>query len=92
MPCLVLILMLLVPRVALVLIYFLTPWFEMVFTTWLWPVLGFLFMPLTMLAYAWAINTSGSVSSGYFAVVLIAALVDLGVIGGSARRRRRRSR
>jgi uncharacterized membrane protein len=55
----------------------------------LWPVLGFFFMPLTTLAYAWAINANGSVAGGYFVVVLLAALVDLGVLGGSSQSRRR---
>ena len=53
-----------------------------------WPFLGFLFMPLTTLAYAWAINSRGSVEGFQLVVVVIAVLVDLGLVGGSARSRR----
>jgi hypothetical protein len=42
-------------------------------------------MPLTTLAYAWAINSNGSVNGLYFFMVLLAALIDLGAIGGSSR-------
>jgi len=48
-------------------------------------------MPLTTLAYAWAINSNGAVNGGYFAVVLLAALIDLGVIGGSSQSRGRKT-
>ena len=44
-------------------------------------------MPTT-LAYAWAINSRGSVSGVYLVVVVVAVLMDLGVIGGSASRRK----
>jgi hypothetical protein len=62
------------------------------YQTTLWPFLGFLFMPLTTLAYAWAINSRGSVAGFLLAVVVIAVLIDLGLVGGSASRRRKRSR
>jgi hypothetical protein len=57
------------------------------YETRLWPLLGFFFMPLTTLAYAWAINSHGSVDGGYLVVVVVAALIDWGIIGGSARNR-----
>ena len=58
------------------------------YLTVLWPFLGFLFMPLTTLAYAWAINSRGSVAGFHLVVVVIAVLIDMGLIGGSARKRR----
>ncbi len=58
------------------------------YETRLWPLLGFLFMPLTTIAYAWAHIKHGSVEGIYFAVVLLAVLADLGIIGGGARGRR----
>jgi hypothetical protein len=57
----------------------------------LWPFLGFLFLPLTTLAYAWAINSRGSVEGLQLVVVIIAVLIDLGLVGGSAARRKRRA-
>jgi len=46
-------------------------------------------MPLTTLAYAWAINSRGSVAGVHLVVVVVAALIDLGLVGGSAAGRRR---
>lgn len=57
------------------------------FQTTLWPFLGFLFMPLTTLAYGWAINSRGSVAGVHLVLVVVAVLIDLGLIGGSASRR-----
>jgi hypothetical protein len=70
------------PRVVLVLVWLFTGFLGKAYTSVIWPVLGFLFMPLTTLAYAWAKNSSGSVEGYYLAVVVIAALIDLGTLGG----------
>jgi hypothetical protein len=90
MPCLIALFALFLPRVTMVLLYLLSDYLQRAFQTALWPLLGFIFMPYTTLAYAWAINSNGSVSGVYLFVVIIAALVDLGVTGGSARARRER--
>jgi hypothetical protein len=89
MPCLIGCLALSAPRFAIVLVVLFSDYIGRAFTTGLWPFLGFLFMPLTTLAYAWAINSRGSVTGVPLAVVVLAALIDLGLIGGSASRRRR---
>jgi hypothetical protein len=87
MQCLVGCLALGAPRVAIVLVVLLSDYIGRAYETTLWPLLGFFFMPLTTLAYAWAINTHGNVSGLYFAVVVIAALMDLGVVGAGSRQR-----
>jgi len=92
MPCFVILIALIFPRLALFLVWILSNYLGRAYQGVLWPVLGFLFMPLTTLAYAWAINAYGSVNGFPFAVVLVAALVDLGAIGGGESHRRRRSR
>lgn len=57
--------------------------------SFLWLLLGFLFLPLTTLVYAFAYDPAiGSVQGAGLVVVVLAVLVDLGLIGGSARRRR----
>lgn len=89
MPCLIALVALLAPRVVMIVLYLASDYLQRAFQGWLWPLLGFLFMPYTTLAYAWAINSNGSVSGVYLAVLVIAVLVDLGVLGGSARRRER---
>jgi hypothetical protein len=41
-------------------------------------------MPLTTLAYAWAVNTNETVTGIYLVVVVIAAIIDLGLTGKGA--------
>ncbi|MGA2440048.1 MAG: hypothetical protein ABSH08_03750 [Tepidisphaeraceae bacterium] len=90
MPCLIPILAVFFPRFVMICIAIFTNWFAAAFHTWLWPVLGFLFMPYTTLAYMAAmLNNHHNVNGGWLALVVIAVLVDLGGQGGSARRRRR---
>jgi hypothetical protein len=89
MPCLIGCLALSAPRFAIVLVVLFSNYISRAYQTTLWPLLGFFFMPLTTLAYAWAINSQGSVSGGYLVVVVIAVLMDLGIIGGSASNRYR---
>ncbi len=53
------------------------------------PVLGFIFLPLTTIVYAWELN-SGLTPAGFNLVwLLIAVLIDLSGIGGGATRSRR---
>jgi hypothetical protein len=52
-------------------------------------LLGWLFLPWTTLAYAWAIHSRGEVAGFQAIVVLIAVLVDLGIVGGGAAKRNR---
>ena len=88
MPCCaILILLFLGPRIAIILFALFSTFFQQPFNGLLIPVLGFIFMPWTLLAYAWAINSTGQVAGLQLAVVILAALVDLGVIGGGASRR-----
>ena len=90
MPCLVGCIALATPRLAIVLVVILSDYIGRAYETTLWPLLGFFLMPLTTLAYAWAINTHGSVDGIYLVVVVVAVLIDLGLVGGSARARRRK--
>jgi hypothetical protein len=80
MPCLLGCLALMVPRLLLVGLFLFTRYLD-VFQTRLWPLLGFIFMPLTTLAYAYAKHASGSVDGWYLALVIIAAMIDLGSWG-----------
>ncbi|MEE8409394.1 MAG: hypothetical protein V3T05_07300 [Myxococcota bacterium] len=78
------------PRMALVLVFLFSDFLGRAYATTLWPLLGFLFMPLTTLAYATAINWNGEVTGLYFVMVLFAVLADLGLVGGSGRGHLRR--
>ena len=91
MPCFIGCLALGTPRLAIVLVVIFSDYIGRAYDTMLWPMLGFVFMPLTTLAYAWAMNSNGSVAGAHLVVVVIAVLMDLGIIGGggaSARRYR----
>ena len=91
MPCLILLLGLLLPRVALVGIFLLTNWFARAFGTWIWPLLGFVFMPYATLAYMTAIVNAGRVTPGWLVLIIVAAVVDISHWGGGYKARRRRA-
>jgi len=88
MPCLLALIALATPRFAILLVVLFSDFMGRAYETTFWPLVGFFFMPLTTLAYAAAINWHGSVAGGYFVMVLLAALIDLGVVGGSRYARR----
>jgi hypothetical protein len=89
MPCLLAILVLAFPRIAILLLYLLTNFFRGVYDTILIPVLGFIFMPLTLVAYTWLTKSGQPVDAFYLVVMLVAVVVDLGFVGGSHRLRTR---
>ena len=67
MPCVLLLAILLFPRVALALMWFYSTFLQRAFHGELvLPVIGFIFLPLTTIAYAWELNsnmpTAGTVS------------------------------
>ena len=80
------------PRVAVILVVIFSDYIGRAYETTLWPLLGFFFMPLTTLAYAWAMNENEGSVSGIYLVMLIAAVIfDLGLLGTGERSRRRYS-
>jgi hypothetical protein len=90
MPCFLGCAALFVPRLVLVLVWLFSGYLGRAYDSVLWPLLGFFFMPLTTLAYAFAMNAAGSVSGLYLVIVVLAVLVDLGLIGGGGREASRR--
>ncbi|MCL4741946.1 MAG: hypothetical protein KJZ54_07040 [Phycisphaerales bacterium] len=82
MPCLVAAIAFFFPRLAIVLLVIFSDYIGQAYQTVLWPLLGFLFAPYTTLAYAFSIHSNGSVSGIYLLLVVVAVLVDLGVVGG----------
>jgi hypothetical protein len=89
MPCLLALIGFFFPRIVLIVLW-LSGYLDKAYATVLWPLLGFFFAPFTTLAYAWAINSNGSVSGIYLVVLVIAVLMDIGVLGGGDRERRKR--
>lgn len=78
--CLVVILVFLFsPRFAGLIFWIFTNWFDKAYQTWYWPLLGWIFLPFTTLAYMWAyLSTGGDITGGWIALIVFAVLVDLG--------------
>jgi hypothetical protein len=88
------------PRFALFLVWLLGGnYLERAYDGLLLPVLGFFFLPLTTLAFAYSNNSlsaGGHVSSLGWVVVIVALCIDIGLLGGGRQsakhwRERRRS-
>ena len=90
MPCLVLIIFLAFPRIALALLFIFTNYLERAYHGLLLPVLGFLFLPLTTLAYAWMTNTHQPISGINLIILIVAVVIDLGGLSGGEYHRRTR--
>lgn len=89
MPCLFLILILAFPRVGLVLLYLFTHYLDpLIRMSALLVLLGFIFLPITTLVYAWMFNSGLPIAGINLLWLLIAALIDLGSLGGGYSRRR----
>jgi hypothetical protein len=91
MPCFLLLFILVFPRIALALMWFLSTYLQRAFPDGLLlPVLGFIFLPLTTIVYAWEVNTGMPTAGINLLWLLIAVIIDLGGLGGGAHRSSRR--
>jgi hypothetical protein len=88
MPCLGVLFALLTPRILILILWLFTGWFRGIFATALWPVLGFIFLPTTLLWYT-AVQNWWDGQWGVLQIVgiVIALLIDMSP--GAGRRRRR---
>ena len=84
MPCCLGLLALFTPRLAIVLIVLFSDWLGAAYASTFVPFLGFLFLPLTTIAYAWAMHHGGA-EGLRLALVIVALLMDLGLIAGHAK-------
>jgi hypothetical protein len=89
MACLFLIIIVAFPRIALVLLFFFSHYLERAYHGLLIPLLGFILLPLTTLAYAWMVNTGQPTGGINLLILLIAVVIDLGGLGGGEYHRRR---
>jgi hypothetical protein len=90
-PCFLLFVILLFPRVALVLMWLFSTYLQRAFRSGLiLPVLGFIFLPLTTIVYAWELNSRMPIAGINLLWLLIAVIIDLGGLGGGAHRQSRR--
>ncbi len=90
MACLFVIFLVAFPRIALALIFLLSNYLERAYHGLLIPLLGFIFLPLTTLTYAWMLNTHQPLAGLSLIILLIAVVVDIGGLGGGEYHRRSR--
>jgi len=90
MPCLVFLVVLAFPRVVLVLMFLFSNYLERAYHGLIVPLLGFLFLPLTTLSYAWMHNTHRPMEGINLIVLVVAVIIDLGGLGGGEYHRRYR--
>ena len=90
MPCLLVLLILAFPRFVLAVMFFTSTYLQRAYHDMLIPLLGFCFLPLTTLTYAWLVNSHHTLEGINLVYLLVAVIVDLGGWGGGESHRRRR--
>jgi len=88
MCCVLILLGFFTPRIVLMILWLFTNYLTRAYETYVWPTLGFVFLPATTLAYAIAQNELGGLNGLGLVVLIIGFLVDIGLLGGGARGRR----
>lgn len=78
MPCIAAVLALMAPRLVIVVLWLFTSWFAGIFDTLLWPIIGFIFLPTTLLWYTAVQHWfAGEWSLWSVVGLVIALLIDL---------------
>ena len=90
MPCLLLIVVLAFPRVMLALLFFFSTYLQRAYHGLLIPLLGFFFLPITTLVYAWMVNNHMAIAGANLLILVIAVVIDAGGLGGGEWHRRSR--
>ena len=86
MPCFLVLLAFATPRLVVALLWLFSHWFEGLFPSALWPILGFVFLPTTLLWYTAVQHWfGGQWTLGPIVGLVVAILIDL----SPAKRRRR---
>ncbi len=90
MPCLLLIVVVAFPRLVLVLMFLFSNYLTRAYHGLIVPLLGFFFLPLTTLVYAWLVNTRQPLEGVSLLYLIVAVIIDVGGWGGGEYHRRRR--
>ena len=90
MGCCLVVLVLMFPRVVLLALFLFSTYLERAYHGLVIPLLGFLFLPLTTLGYAWMTNTHTRIEGVNLLILVAAAVIDAGGLGGGEYHRRRR--
>ena len=89
MPCLLVDLALATPRLVIAVLWFFTNWFRGMFDTALWPILGFVFLPTTLLWFS-AVQRwfDGQWTLWPIVGLVIALMIDVSPAGGKRRQKK----
>ena len=88
MPCLFAVFALITPRLLIVCLWFLTTWFRGTFDSLLFPILGFIFLPTTLLWYTAVQHWFGGQWSLWPIVgIVVALMIDISPAGGRRRKK-----
>lgn len=79
------------PRIALGLVWIFGDRVEMAFSSWVWPLLGLLFLPWTTLMYVLAWGPLDGVSGWGWVLVALGALLDVATYSSRAATQRRQT-
>jgi len=91
MPCLLVVLALATPRLVIAVLWFFTNWFRGLFDTALWPILGFFFLPTTLLWFT-AVQRwfDGQWTLWPIVGLVIALMIDVSPAGGRRKEKERK--
>jgi hypothetical protein len=95
MPCLLAILAVAFPRIAIILLWLFTTFFTGLYNNLIIPILGFIFLPLTLIVYTYMVRMHpitqfGQLTATELVILFVAVIIDLGLLGGGAAGRGRR--
>jgi hypothetical protein len=90
MPCLLVILILAFPRVLLALMFFFSTYLQRAYHDMLMPLLGFIFLPITTIVYAWLVNNHLPMAGINLLFLILAVVFDASGWGGGEFHRRQR--
>jgi hypothetical protein len=87
MPCLIALIAVLSPRLALVLLWLFTNYVDRAFSGWFWPLLGLIFLPWTTLLYVLVDIAPGPIHVAGWIVIGLGVVIDLNSWAQASRRR-----
>jgi hypothetical protein len=90
MPCLLVLLVVGFPRLVLVLMWLFSNALDHAYHNLAIPLLGFLFLPITTIVYAWMVNGGMQLQGINLLILIVAVLADAGSHGTSMRSYARR--
>jgi hypothetical protein len=90
MPCFLVVAILAFPRAVLVLMFLFSTYLQRAYHGLLLPLLGFFFLPLTTVVYAWLVNSGRHLEGINLVFLVLAVVIDAGGLSGGEYHRRRR--